>query len=200
MRTIPGESWQWVTAIATLVICFSLGIHVGRYLERDPELPAHSTTPAEAAIRLTDTPLSDPWAEEQGRKIRAALKKETSVELLDTPFEDFWNYFCAESEVNCHIDPRAEIELRTMNNKVNTRNLSNVTLQSLLDTVLHECQLDWTVRGGVLLVITREMAEETLETRVYPVRDLGQTPRFRGPDAPPDPMIEVIQSSVQPRS
>lgn len=82
MLRVPGATWQWVTAIAALVVCLCLGVHFGRYWERAPELPEYSTSPAEAAIQTLGMPLSDAWADEQRQKIHAALQKEVSLELV----------------------------------------------------------------------------------------------------------------------
>jgi hypothetical protein len=200
MGRLPGEKWQWVTALAALVICFSVGVHCGRYLEREPETPTYSTTPGEAVIHLVATSQNDSWAEGQERAILAALKKKISIELEDTPFDDFVDYLQAEIGANCHTPPGIEHELR-MGGCYRIRcKLSDVPLQTLLDTVLVERKLCSHIHGGVLMIVTCETAAEMLETRVYPVRDLGQAPRFRGPNVPVDPIIEVIQNSVDPSS
>lgn len=77
-----------------------------------------------------------------------------------------------------------------------TEEFHDVTLEFVLDNVLHELGLDWTVVENVLLITDLETIDKHLATRVYDVGDLVSRGEFEQPDF--DSLIDAIESHVFP--
>jgi serine protease inhibitor len=77
-----------------------------------------------------------------------------------------------------------------------TEEFHDVTLEFVLDNVLHELGLDWTLVENVLLITDLETVEKHLATRVYDVGDLASGSEFEQPDF--DSLIDAIESHVFP--
>jgi hypothetical protein len=89
-----------------------------------------------------------------------------------------------------------------------SKRLESLPLESILDIVLDEMELDYTIRNDLILVSTPEHLEspDMMEIRIYPVRDLvlrratGSKDQPNSFEADYDALIDVITTSVAPES
>jgi len=72
----------------------------------------------------------------------------------------------------------------------------NVSAEFALDALLRSSNLDWLVDGELLLITAKEVANQRLMTRVYPVRDLVKVRPTRDRVDEADSLINIITSTV----
>jgi hypothetical protein len=100
--------------------------------------------------------------------------------------EDAMEFLRDASGANLHVNWRALETAAIDRNTTVTVQLRRVPLKKVLKTVLNEAapgMLAWYVEQNVIHVTTREIADEQMITRVYPVQDLLlEIPDFQGPD------------------
>ena len=79
------------------------------------------------------------------------------------------------------------------------KKLKGISLKSALRLMLSELGLTYVIQDEVLLITTKEAAEQKLETRIYPVSDLVLPPNAIDMNqADFDSLINVITSTIDP--
>jgi hypothetical protein len=109
-------------------------------------------------------------------RIETALNSETEIDSIDTPLTEIVVYLRDRHGIPIEIDRTALEEVGVPEDAPIRKQLSNVSLRSALTLVLHDLGLTYHIQNEVLQITTPDVAEQTLTTRVYPVRDLLVNP------------------------
>jgi hypothetical protein len=109
------------------------------------------------------------------RAILKALRQPISIEVKETPLQDVVDFLQQNYGIPIVLD-RKELEGLSIDpsKTLVTRKLTGISLRSVLDLVLGELGLKWTIHREVLLITspTRAESEEFLITTVYDISDL----------------------------
>ena len=117
------------------------------------------------------------------KKINEALKSPTQLEFVDTPLTDVIDYLKDYHNIEIQLDRHAMEEASIALDTPVKKNLKGISLKSALRLMLSELGLTYIIQDEVLLITTKEAAEQKLTTKVYPVADLVlpiRTPRRKG--------------------
>lgn len=107
------------------------------------------------------------------QQIRQALNERTQMAFTDTPLTDALDFLEDVHKVTMILDVAAlQDEGVDPGTPINLE-ISGVTLRSALNLALKPLHLTYLVEDEVLKITTLQKANETLVTRVYPVRDLA---------------------------
>jgi hypothetical protein len=142
-----------------------------------------------SVISVTDDPIT--------AKIRETLNQATSLDFVETPLCEAFQYLEDHHSIPIELDTRALDELGLATDSPLTRNLDGLTLRSALKLLLREFDLTYVIRDQVLLITSVDAAQEMLSTRVYPVADLVKTPSG---NVNYGPLIHSITNSITPAS
>jgi hypothetical protein len=130
-------------------------------------------------------------------KIRAALDKPLKhVEFVDTPFSDVVAFLRETTQIPIVVDSHALEGDGLGTDLPITGSYSNLKLRSVLNHMLNEFDLTYVIRDEVLLITTYEEAESQLNTGIFPIRDLLQSPAKAQFDA--DALSELITTTTAP--
>ncbi|HQU41541.1 MAG TPA: hypothetical protein PK867_01960 [Pirellulales bacterium] len=141
-------------------------------------------------------------------KIVAALDEPTELDFAEQPLSDAIEYIKQRHKIEVQFDEKALADAGCATDTPITRSIKGVSLESALDLVLSEIDLTWIIHDEVLFITSKAQADEIIETRVYPVRDLV-TPPGKGftDDSDFDALVEVLteaaaskESTPDPRS
>lgn len=138
-------------------------------------------------------------------RIMAALEEPTDLDFTDQPLEEVIEFLKDRHGIEIQLDKRALEDAGQGSDTPITRNLKGRTLASTLDLVLGEADLTFVIHDEVLLVTTKQEAENLLTVKVYPVSDVVK-PAGDGPHAghaqPADYKLlaEVIRTHFEPPS
>jgi len=132
--------------------------------------------PFDPVARPPDPAPAKPAAEVQLRAgkeaIERALAGTTKFEFVETPLSDVAAYLQELHKINVILDKKALEDIGVGTDTQITKSLSNVTLRSALKLLLREHNLTWIIRDEVLMITSREQADNCLTTEVYDVADL----------------------------
>lgn len=146
-------------------------------------------------------------------KIFAAFREPTSFDFVDQPWTDVVEFLSQHHKLPIQLDSRALSANGVGSDTPITDRFNGISLRSALRLMLDQADLTYVVRNEVLLITTRTEAENMLECRIYPVRDLvtrnsdlavcGGDPRRGmgfGDDSQEDyaGLIELITTAVAP--
>ncbi|HEX5446021.1 MAG TPA: hypothetical protein VFW87_19500, partial [Pirellulales bacterium] len=105
-------------------------------------------------------------------KILAALDEPTVMDFEETPLKDAVDFLKEKHQIEIQLDMRALEDGGMGSDTPVTRQLKGITLRSALRLLLGEYELTYVIRNEVLLITSKNEAENMLSTRVYPVGDL----------------------------
>lgn len=106
-------------------------------------------------------------------RIRQNLETPTEIAFTDTPLTDAIDFLEDLHQISVIFDVAAMQENGTDPSSPVNLELSGITLRSALNLMLKPLRLTYLVEDEVLKITTLEKANESLTTRVYPVRDLA---------------------------
>ena len=106
------------------------------------------------------------------KKIRKALDSPTSLEFTETPLNDVIDYLKDLHNIEIQVDNKALDEAGVASDTAITKSLKGISLRSALRLMLGPLELSYVIKDEVLLITTKEKAENELVTKVYPVADL----------------------------
>lgn len=156
------------------------------------------------AIALGQTSFSVTSDDGQSQaKIEKALLQRGSIEFTEVPLRDVASKLAEQFNVQIVIAIKKLEEASVSQDTPITKQLTGLTLGSILKLILKDLELTYVVRDEVLSITTPEDAESQLDTRVYPVLDLvtqGTRNRKAGEELDYDSLIEVIIAIVAPHS
>ena len=131
--------------------------------------------------------------------IEKALAAPTKAEFTETPLSDVVDYFADLHRIPIVLDQRAmeEVAIDPSTVQITFSSRAELSFRSVLDLILRQHLLTWTVRSEVLLITSQDAAESMLVTKVYDVADLV---RCRDEKDVPwddyDSLIDAIESTV----
>ncbi|GAA4468232.1 sigma-70 family RNA polymerase sigma factor [Novipirellula rosea] len=110
------------------------------------------------------------------KRVAEALTRSQQVEFTDTPLNEVLDSLSTESDLSMRIDRRALEEIGLTEDVPVTVKTAAVQLQSLLDIILRDLDLIYTIQGETLTITTAEAAEGRLLTRIYWLEGTGVVP------------------------
>jgi hypothetical protein len=130
------------------------------------------------------------------RRILAALDQAAEIHALEKRLDGIIANLAAQHGVPMAIDARHLEEAGVPADTPITKDLSGVSLRSLLRHVLNDLELTYVIRDEAILITTPEESESILTTLVYPVHDLVAWPGAVDFDS----LVELIAITVAPHS
>jgi len=126
----------WLTVV---VAAFCTGTQLDRYLEQ------HRADPGDA-------------------RIRAALDENTNVKFTERPFSGVIDDLKQRHAIEIELDSRALDDAGIPRDMPITRSIKDVTLRSALNLLLHDLDLTYVVKNGVLMITTTTEAQKLQST------------------------------------
>lgn len=142
---------------------------------------------------------SDPPTAREAVILRA-LAQTARFKFTETPLEQVFDTIEKRHGILPLLDVKALNEIGIGTDTRVTIALNNVSLAQALDFMLYNLDptLTWAIEKDVLIITTREAAEENLQTWIYDVTALVES---NGPyDRDYDALIELISRSIEPDS
>jgi HAAS domain-containing protein len=131
----------------------------------------------------------DKAARDLDQATREELKKIADVQLNEIPLKDVLEHLSDKHNVQFFIDFRSLNEASIPIDSPVTLNLKRVPAEMLLELMLHQLQLGYTVRNGLIIVSTEEALANRAEVRVYKV-----------PDGGAEELAQLIPATIEPHS
>jgi uncharacterized membrane protein YgcG len=141
---------------------------------------------------------------------RAKLEKLVDAEFAEAPLTQILDYLSGNIKVQYHLDKKALSEAGIESNTPVTFRLKEVPAEMIIRLIFNEIGLAYCLDNGVIIVTTREEAENRLETQVYRIDDLIYSPSAaKGKETTDvfaqkqnkvnyDSLIDLITSTVRP--
>ena len=183
----------------------------GTAVERSEKQPA-ATKSGKAARAVEFLPRPTPDEE----KIIAALEKPTTLEFLELPLDDAFQFLKEYHGIPIYVEKSAFKDAEVPLDSMATIKLKGVRFESALKLLLQPFPLDYLVEDDVLKITSKTMAQKRLMTRTYPVADLcGELSRIEGdtgrpkennaeiaarPGSPYTALINTITATIDPDS
>ena len=177
-----------VVALAFLITCCEITVaQQGQAGAQPPAAAGRLAAAARAAAAGKVSP-----AEEE---IEAALARPIKFQFDTTPLVEVIEFFANQFDINIQLDSKGLTDAAVDSQAPVTKSVRKpIPFESALRLILDEFDLTIAIHNSVLLVTSKEKADEILETRVYWVGDLvGRRPNFI-------PLINLIMSTIQPDS
>ena len=105
-------------------------------------------------------------------RIQKALDEETETGFADTPLKEAITFLAEMHGIEILMDEAALNEEGVDSSEPLNLDIAGITLRSALRIMLEPLQLTYVIKNEVMMITTVTKAEETLQTRVYPVGDL----------------------------
>lgn len=188
---------RWVIAVSILCAGFSYADEKKPEADRKP--PADKKADAEKKHEPTKEmlkPVNVATTDETLAKIESALSSYSEVQYLDTELTDVVNDLELRHRIDLSIDTEALTTVGKGADSTVTIQVRDVSLRSILNRVLKQHNLTWTVVDEGILITTPEENAKHLSTRVYSVADLGADEHATEYDE----LMHVITQSVDPES
>jgi hypothetical protein len=152
-------------------------------------------------LRGDDGPAATPGEQDTEAQIVFALQKKISLKLVDTPLRDLAASIGKSIGHTCLLDGRALDNVGIGDDVPVTFEYNEMSVRSVLNHVLRDLDLTWTITGGVLLITTPEETESLLQTKVIDVVDLVRvTNSWKEEEFDYDSLIDLITSTIEPCS
>jgi hypothetical protein len=135
------------------------------------------------------------------QRIEKALDEPTALDFSETPLSDVIQFFKEKHRIEIQLDKKALDDAGVGLDTPMTRSLNGVSFRSALNLMLRDLDLTYTIRDEVLLITTRDAADEILLTKIYDVADLvtfrdERNQRWEDYET----LIDVITTTVVPQS
>jgi len=131
-------------------------------------------------------------------RIEETLDQPTECEFMRTPLADAMAVLAQKHRIPIVLDRRALQRAMVEPTTRVTFSIRGVTLESALNLMLRDLQLDWTIAHDVLLITTTESSEQLLLTRICLAGDLVKV--SAQPPGDYDSLVEVITSTIASKS
>ena len=122
-------------------------------------------------------------------KIAKALDQAMTLEFNEAPLSEVIDYLKSTHDVLIYIDRQALDAVGLGSDAPVTVSLNGISFRSCLAHMLGELELDYYVANEMLVITTKEKAQDHLDPRIYKLDNLRITP---------EKLIEIIQSMVAP--
>ncbi len=128
-----------------------------------------------------------------------ALVEKSEANFEDTPFQQVVEFWQKRYKIPIALDRKALNELGITPETPVTLHLKEVSFRAILEQVLEQLDLTWTIRHESLWITTPEEVMAHLVSRVYAVDDL-LAHRAEDPQGELNDLIRMITSSVKPQT
>lgn len=131
--------------------------------------------------------------------IEAALAKPIDCEFVETPLRDVIDYFQDLLHVEIFLDASALKEAGIAPDTAVNCHLRGLRFEKVLNLVLNEIQLKWTIHDDVLYIASPDRIGSFIETRAYDVADLIVYQDEKGQKVDEyQPLTDVITTNISP--
>ena len=127
---------------------------------------------------------------ENVRRIEGKLGNKTEVRFTDVPLKDALEYLKDLHQLDIWIDVKALSDEGVSTDQTVNLEMSGISLKSVLRKVLGPCNLDYIIRDDVMEITTREITDQTYDTRVY---NIGLLPDFKAKE-----LVDIITATIEP--
>ncbi len=163
----------FVVALVVVVLTLSLGASPASAQSTRPSADSQKSPPAKIESANPQPPSQAPSYVDARRALSTRLPE---MKLTDVRLEDAIAFLQDASGANIHVNWRALETVNVTRQTPVTLRMSPMPLRKLLSYVLTQADgrnlVTFHVDDGVIEVTTRELADERLITKVYPVEDL----------------------------
>ncbi len=121
------------------------------------------------------------------------IEEETTFDFFETPLEEVASEIAQRHDINVMLNKPALEDLAIDASEPITIEIGRVSLETALDMLLREHNLDYGFQENVLIISTVEDVETRLQTHVYDVRDMLNA---KQPWRSLDLLMEAIAGSV----
>ena len=129
-------------------------------------------------------------------RIEKALATTVSLEFVETPFAEITEHLEERYGLPVRMDVKAFEDAGVQSDQQLTFRVKNVPLAAALSRLLAELNLDYVIRDELLIVTTSEVADATLDVRVYS----GNRPLLAGATNDDEAWAQTHQTSAYPTS
>jgi hypothetical protein len=180
--------------------------HAGKIVQR----AVADTKASEKAVTLAES-----LADKLSGQTNERLKTYTEADFTETPLSEVLAYLADKFDVQVYLEP---VPLRDAGIDPTsfpvTLHLKHVKVQMLLDLILRQHNLGYTIRDGIVFISTNDWLNRQVETRVYDCRGILSGDGAKTPvtvsqplsgnlsvEAPPrSDLTKVIEDTIQPSS
>jgi hypothetical protein len=168
MRLSAGSIAACIVIVAALVAYWPGGALNSplNTAEAQPTLNAARTQPAAAAAEKPDV----------NAQTQTKLEKLVDLEVTEVALGTFAEHMAEVTGTQFYLDKKVLSEAGVTSDTPVTFKLKNVPAEMVLRLVFKELSLTYYFDNGVVMVTTPDEAEQILETRVYRVDDLVDSP------------------------
>lgn len=124
------------------------------------------------------------------QQIREQLRQPISIDFSEIALSEAVQLIAAESKIDIRLNATVLRALGIRERTPVTLSLSDTPAATVLDALLKDLQLTWTLRDGVLAITSEEEAATHMITAVFDVRDLSSD------ENESDALIDAIQSQT----
>lgn len=107
-----------------------------------------------------------------GSRAASTLESQAALEFVELPLRDVRDFLQTVHDILIPIDENSLNEAGVSPDSPVTYQVANVSLQQALDDILVPLELDYVLQHEVLIITTKEKANELLKTRIYNVKEL----------------------------
>jgi hypothetical protein len=132
----------------------------------EPKARPTAKEPRSAAV---GTPLTD---DERNAEVRAKLAKRMNLEFIETPLNQVLDFLSDGAAVQIHIKTRALDDVGIGQDAPISLNLIDVSVETGLELMLDELQLDFAIDRGLVIVSTPDDLRAKSVVRVYQLEPL----------------------------
>jgi hypothetical protein len=159
-------------------------------VENDSIVAQAQQGPGETAKqKAKETAKEDQQARDLDQKTRAELKKLTELEFTEIPLREALDYIKDKHQIQFFFDKRAMEEANAPIDTPVTFNMHSAPVEMVLDLILNQIRLGYTIRNGVVIVTTEDALANSAEVRVYKV-----------PDGGAEDLAQLIPATIEPHS
>ena len=127
-------------------------------------------------------------------KLRNELESSTTMDFIDAPLQDVVEYLKDFHDIEMQLDLRALEERGVGADTPITARLKSLSLRDALRYLLDQYELDYVVQDSMLLITTRDAADQIREVRVYNVAECV------GPTVTSHELANAIKDLFGPRA
>lgn len=131
-----------------------------------------ANTAAKPTASVVPQPTFYPVLTEREKRIDEELDKETTGNFPEIPLHEVITYFSELHNISIQIQKKDLEEIGLSPDEMIDVNLKEISLKNALDFILEPLNLTYVVDHNMLLITSRQKAEQIFKTRVYPVGDL----------------------------
>jgi hypothetical protein len=182
------------TFVTLAAVFIAIGINFG--VPNPTGAEEQKTSTSEGASAKT----ASPFILRTGEKaIQDELRNKTILAFDQVPLTDVVNYIREKHHLEIQFEATAKkSEGSDPNTTLISFNVKDITLRSALHLMLAQLNLSFVIKDEVLLIITKEQADATLETVAYDVRDVLMHDDKCQPDY--DSLINMLCTTIAPQT